>query len=494
MGNVPAIADDRAVLTYAKLKTAALALARVFAKWPEKNLGIMLPASVAADVTVMASMLAGKIPVMINWTLGDANLKHVLNVSKIKHIVTSATFLDKLENIDFDLIGDYLKTLETMRFEEITLNVKIGAMIDSFKSARTLSKKYGFDKISPNDPAVILFTSGSESTPKAVPLSHKNVMSNFSDAIEAVGINSEDVVFGFLPPFHSFGFTVTTLMPILTGMRACYYPNPTESRKMARACDKWRPTIAAGTPTFFAALFKAAKPSQLQSLRMIVSGAEKAPPQLFETAGQYNMTILEGYGITETSPVITITRPQQKKIGVGQPIGNVELLIVDQNDYTPVETNTRGLILVRGDNVFAGYLGRDSKDVFKNLDGKRYYVTGDLGFLDENGNLTIAGRLKRFVKIAGEMISLPAMEEALSEKWPPVEGVTQIAVEALEIDGERPLLRLFCVKDVTIEQANAVLKSAGFPNIARLSGSIVMDEIPMLGTGKTDYQTLKKSL
>ncbi len=493
LGKLPAVGDDNVILTYSRMKMAVLVLAEVFKEYPEERIGIMLPSTVAADLAIMATLTVGKVPVMINWTLGDSNLSHVLEISEIKRIITSTRFLDNLEAMNFDLIEDYIVTLEDLKLETISLGHKVKAFINHFKNAESLGRIYGYSRFSPDDLTVILFTSGSESVPKGVPLSHRNIISNFNSAMEHVKLRRSDCIYGFLPPFHSFGFTITCMMPLLNGIKVAYYPNPTESRKLARGIETWKPTCIASTPTFFSGILKAARKEQLSSLRMVVSGAEKAPQELFKKAEEVGISLLEGYGITETSPALTITPPDEPRVGVGTPVGDVELLIVDPDTYKPLPQGERGLILARGSNVFSGYLQRDSSDSFQEVDGKTYYVTGDLGYLNEKKHLTISGRLKRFVKIGGEMISLPAMEDAIADKWPS-EDEPNAAIVPHEQEGERPELYLFNTFGAELSDVNATLKEAGFTNLARVTDVIEIEDIPQLGTGKTDYQTLKRML
>ncbi len=494
MGKAVAIADDSMVLTYKRLKLSVLVLAGVFRKWPDERLGIMLPATAGVNVIIMAVLLTGKIPVMINWTLGDASLRHVLEIAGIKRIITSGRFLDRLEQLNLELLQDYLLTLEDIRASEITRGLKLKALLRRGKSPKALCRLYGSGRLQPDDRAVILFTSGSESLPKGVPLSHRNILADIRGAAKLGGIITSDVLYGFLPPFHSFGFTVTCIFPLVTGFKTAYYPNPTESRKLVRGIEAWKPTVFGGTPTFISGVFKAARPGQLDSVRLILSGAEKTPAELFEQARKLNITILEGYGITETAPVLTLTPAGQKRVGVGRPVGDVKIRIVDLETREALPVGERGLILARGSNVFSGYLARDSSDAFCELEGHTWYVTGDLGFLDKQGNLTISGRLKRFVKVGGEMLSLPAMEEAITRNWPNEEGLIRTAIGAVDREGDQPLLCLFSVLPLTLEEANSVLKSAGFPNLARLSKVIRLEEIPLLGTGKTDYRELTRRL
>ena len=496
MKNHPAIADDLSgVLSYKKVKIAALALAGAIKNLPGNKIGIMLPASVGANIVFAAVSLAGKIPVMINWTLGEKNLRHVVEIADIKVILTSMRFVDNLDNVAFDEIEDLLIFLEDLKREKINLKCKIAALLNSLKATDKLLSKFNLNNVSENDTAVLLFTSGSEAKPKGVPLSHKNLLTNIRDCSKVLNFRGEDVLYGFLPPFHSFGLTVTSLLPMLTGLRAAYYPNPTESRKLARGIKNWKITLVPGTPTFVAGIIKAARENQLNSVRIFVAGAEKAPDDLFRAVDNLktNAKLLEGYGITECSPVVSITRPSEPAEGVGRPLDSVEVCVMDLETRKILELGARGLFLVRGDSVFNGYYGKNPPNPFVEIDGKSWYNTGDLGFINENGALIIVGRLKRFIKIAGEMISLPAIEDALKIKLPAdEEGKPKIAIDAREEAGKRPEIILFTTENISVEEANGILRQSGIGNLSRIGKVEILEEIPLLGTGKIDYQTLKK--
>ena len=493
---LPAIADEvSGVLTYRQVKLRALLLAGVFRRWPEERIGVLLPAGVAADVVVLGVLLAGKVPVMLNWTLGDANLQHVLALGGVKRIVSAGRFLDRLQTVNFELLRDYLVVLEDLRATAFGLRAKLLAWWQARQPPDVLARTFGFDHVKVDDAAVILFTSGSEAAPKGVPLTHRNLQANVSGGLAAGVFRPEDAFMGFLPPFHSFGFTVATILPLISGLRTVYYPNPTDSRKLASGIGAWRPTIVCGTPTFMAGILKAAAPGQVASLRVVLCGAEKLPAELraaLHAAGVQE--VLEGYGITETAPVLTLNPPGQPPVGVGRPLGDVRLLIVDPETKAPLPVGQRGLILASGDNVFGGYLGRDSRDAFVASDGRRWYITGDLGVLDEVGNLTLAGRLKRFIKVGGEMISLPAMEEAIQQAYPHTDGLVRSALAYLDRPGQRPLLCLYTTFAAECDAINDVLRRAGFSSLARVNQVTQLPEIPVLGTGKTDYRRLTELL
>ena len=495
MGNVPACADNiSGILSYKKLKIAVLLLADVIKKLPGKRIGVMMPASVGADVITIATMLAGKVPVMINWTLGVRNLNHVIEVSGLENILTSMKFLDNLDNVSFgeEILKKFV-FLENIKKNDLGVMKKLKAVFNSYKSTEKLLKCFNLTKISNHDDAVILFTSGSEAAPKGVPLTHQNILINISDALSAMSIKSDDVAYAFLPPFHSFGLTATLFLPILSGLKVAHYPNPTEARKLAQGIKRWKATIIFGTPTFHAAILKAAPPVFFDSVKVFVAGAEKAPDSLYKNVKKIsgNAQLLEGYGITECSPIVSVNRPGEPAEGVGQPMSSVDVLIVDIETQKPIPQNERGMILVSGKSIFKGYLGENTPNPFVEINEKKWYITGDLGYLSKNGAIIIAGRLKRFVKIAGEMISLPAIEEVLKEEWQPNDEGPIIAVEAREIEDQRTKIFLFTKENIELGYANKLLNKAGFGNIVKISEVKKLGAIPLLGTGKTDYKFLK---
>jgi long-chain-fatty-acid--[acyl-carrier-protein] ligase len=281
----------------------------------------------------------------------------------------------------------------------------------------------------------------------------------------------------------------------MTGLRVAYHPNPNESRKIAKAIRAWGATIAAGTPTFLRAILQSSPADHFQSLRALVSGAERAPEALFELANTINpsLQILEGYGITECSPVVSVGRPTETKIGVGRPLSGVTLAIVHPETLERVPDGEQGLVLIRGPNIFGGYLD-PSLNPFVQFKGEQWYNSGDLGRL-ENGCLVITGRLKRFIKIAGEMISLGAIEDSLQKCVPSPDGAPSVAVLTKGTEGDgRPKLFAFVAGALSVSAANTHLKQAGFPHIIHISDVREVKNLPVLGSGKTDYQSLQATL
>lgn len=487
------------VLSYEQIYRAVIALSREIRKLPYARIGIMLPASAGVNILILATLLAGKVPVMINWTLGSRNLKSVVDKTALACTLSAWNFLDRLDNVELDGIDETILLLEDLK-KRISFFDKIIVFFLSLLPEKLCLKILHPEKIRPEDPAVILFTSGTESTPKAVPLSHQNLLSNLKGAIEEVQFKKEDVLLGMLPPFHSFGFSVTGLLPLLVGVRVVYYPNPTDGRALANTIEQWKISLLCSAPTFLKTILRSSKNQQLNSLRIVVVGAEKNSSEISEKLYQLNpaVQLLEGYGITECSPILTLNPPLEKTQGVGKPLRGIELAIVHPETLKEVPLHKEGLILARGPSIFSGYLGQE-KNPFVEVMGKTWYVTGDLGFLDERGYLTLSGRLKRFVKIGGEMVSLGLIEEELllaakRNHWPIDPLVPSLAICAEEKEGEKPRIVLFSTFSLEKNVANEELKNSGMSNLIRISKVQKLPFLPLLGSGKIDYQELAKKM
>lgn len=499
LGKASAAGDARTgILSYKDMLVRSIILAGMIRKFPGKHIGIMLPASVVADLCIFAVQLAGKVPVMVNWTVGPRHLESVVKLADPSVILSSWAFVDRLEGVDLTPIESRLVLLEDKR-RDISLWDKIKALMISKKSTSCILKSLSDEKLKPSDEACILFTSGSEAMPKGVPLTHANILENQRAGLQDIELYSDDIFYGILPPFHTFGFSISCIMPVLAGIKVAFYPDPTDGKALAIGFEKWRITIMCGAPTFIKGLLRSALPSQLKTMRLCVTGAEKAPEDLFEMLRSLNKEegILEGYGITECSPILTMNREDRKKKGVGQALHNVELLVVNPETLEPVEAGKQGLILARGPNVFAGYLNPGLEAPFVEAQGKMWYKTGDLGELDAEGFLTISGRMKRFIKIGPEMVSLSAIEEALMQispkyGWPKaVEGPT-MAVVAKEVENEKPRIYLFTKFPVTVDEVNKAIRESGFSNLIRIAAAQQIDDIPIMGTGKVNYRVLEQ--
>ncbi len=489
-----AVAADQlaGVKTYRDVVLAVLILRRHFATLPGPYLGIMLPASVTAGLVYLAALFAGKTPVMVNWTLGRRNLQHVLESLDVRHIVTARALLSRItaQGIDLADLMDRFIPLESLR-KQITLSEKLSAWV---KSRLSWSDLYG---TKPPETAVVLFTSGSESVPKAVPLTHRNILTNIGDAYDCITLAETDSILGILPPFHAFGLTVSVVLPLCLGLRAAYYPNPTHGGKLGELIDGYGISILLGTPTFLNGILRAARPEQLSSLRLVVSGAEKCPEYVYDTLEAMcpQTTVLEGYGITECAPIVSVNRQESPRRGtIGKIMPSLEYRIVDPESGRPLGSGQEGLLLVRGDSVFAGYLNDDGVSPFVQLDGRAWYRTGDLVIADDEGILTFCGRLKRFVKMGGEMVSLPAIEAVLQQHFDePEEEGPNIAVVATPTE-QNPDIILFATRDIDRQQANKIIRAAGLSGLHNIRQVIRITSLPLLGTGKIDYRNLTARL
>ncbi|MEN9343821.1 MAG: hypothetical protein RLZZ453_608 [Chlamydiota bacterium] len=469
------------LMTYRQLKMRALILANYFKQYPEKHVGVMLPSSCTVYVVILALLLADKVPVMLNWTVGHKALDYAVDLFPLNRVVTSYRFLDRLQLEVLGKVEEKFCFLEEIR-EEISWRDKIQA----------LWAKPSI-KASPTDPAVFLFTSGTESNPKAVPLSHTQLLCNQRAALKAVPLASQDILYGILPPFHSFGFSVTGLFPLLAGLRVCYAPDPTDSHGMARDIARYQPTLMFAAPSFIRALFKVASPQDLHTLRLVVSGAEKTPQELFDYVKAHlpSARLIEGYGITECSPIVSIGRLDEQHIGVGRPLKDLEVIIVDPESKRKLDVGQEGEIAIAGQSVFDGYFGGD-KNPFLDVEGKRFYLSGDRGYLDKTGHLILTGRLTRFVKIGGEMVSLGGIEEELLKAFPEVRQDGPPLAVCVKEDG-KPELILFVTWDISKESVNEVLKLSGLGRIVKIAEVKKIEAIPLMGTGKINYRLLEKN-
>ena len=484
-------ADDLAGgITCERLIVGASAMAARFRMLPSPNVGLLLPASVGADLAFLGIHLADKLPVLLNWTTGPVNLAHAAKVMSLTHVVTSKAFIDRTQ---VEVPGTKYVFLEEVRGGMGKFELLRRLLAVRWFPGRARARLLGRIKNDADAPAVVLFTSGSEKAPKAVPLTHRNILSNHAGVIAEFHLVRTDSVIGFLPIFHSFGLTVTTLLPLVVGARVVHHPDPTDAGAIARKIAAYKPTLIAGTPTFLGYILDRAKPGELASVRLAVFGAEKCPPSVFDKMREHcpNAQIVEGYGITECSPVVSVHRPGRFKPNtLGTPFPGVEVVATDLETDAVLPRGKVGMLNVTGPNVFPGYIGHDGPQPFREIGGKRWYVTGDLGSIDENGWVVFSGRLKRFLKAGGEMISLPALEEPFARLYPPTENGPRVAVEGVETPGGRRIV-LFTTEPISLRDANALLQKEGFRGVLRLDDVKQLDQLPVLGTGKTDYKVLR---
>lgn len=478
--------------SFRDLIVAILVLKPLIEEMPGRRVGIMLPASVGASITYLATLFAGKVPVMVNWTTGARNIKHALDLTEVQRVLTVGPMVARIESQGTDLsaMRDRFVLLEELR-----TRISTGAKLSAWIKSRTSWKSLRRAKVA--DEAAVLLTSGSETLPKAVPLTHVNILTNLRDLLATLTVRQNDRMIGFLPPFHSFGLTVTLALPMAAGVPVVYHADPTEAWVLARLIEAYGATILVGTPTFLSGIVRAASEGQLDSLRWAVTGAEQCPARTYEmlSAACPNAVVLEGYGITECSPIVAANNPDDPRpFTIGKVMPSLEYAVVDLDTWQAVATNQTGLLLVRGPSVFSGYLGRDAESPFVDFDQRQWYRTGDLVSESEDGVLTFRGRLKRFVKLGGEMVSLPAIEAVLAEHFASEkdEGPV-IAVESTPRD-DQPEIVLFSTRATDRQTVNRYIREADLSGLHNISRVVRIDEIPLLGTGKTDYRALKEQL
>lgn len=503
------VTDGSASLTYREMMLKALALSAAVRRLPaaathgETTVGIMLPATPAAVVAWLAVLLAGRTPVMCNWTTGEQNFRHGLELTGTTHVLTSNLLLMRLEHRGFrtDATGAVWITLEDLATRltlRDTLTAAVQCRLPGLAPACRIPKT-----------AVILFTSGSESLPKAVPLTHANILANCRDIATVLSVRRGDRMLGMLPPFHSLGLTGNIVLPLVFGLPVVYHSNPTEAARLVELVRACRATLTVSPPTFLDGMLRHAEPGALASLRLGFVGAEKCPEHVYAAfaAATPHGVLCEGYGVTECAPVVSVNRPEQVRHGtIGLPLPSVmTAVVVGETTWRHAAAGESGMLLVRGPNVFGGYLGRDEQP-FISFEGEMWYRTGDLVSRDTDGCLTFRGRLRRFIKIGGEMISLPQIETVLSAAFTPAadDGDTPeksagdgplLAVESTpENFGQAPRIVLFTTIEISRDAANAALRKAGLSGLFAVSRVERVSSIPLLGTGKIDYKTLKARL
>ena len=471
-------------LTYNRLVIGCTVLSRRIEGLTRRHhVGCLLPNSVTGVVATMGCNFAHKTAVILNYTFPVPTLLRCCERAHLDVVLTSHQFLDKCGLND---LPDQLTALgiQTVFLEDIAK--KIGRLAKLNGALRVKLKRLQTERSQPDDAAVILFTSGSEADPKAVVLTHRNLLTNCSQILEAFPIGRHEVMFSALPHFHAFGLTAGVLLPLLNGMRTIVGLSPLRHKENLQLIRKYEATVLLSTDTFLAQMFKVATPADLASLRYVVAGAERLKPRTRELYESLNITMLEGYGATEAGPVIAVNVPGATRHGsVGRILPHIEYRI------EPHEGITEGGVLhVRGGNLMKSYLHDLMEDRSSLNDG--WYDTGDIVTVDEDGFLAIKGRKKRFTKIAGEMISLGYIEDEISKLSPDFHHAA-IAIESDE--QAKTLIRLYTNDpELNLEAIRAHYAESRIPNTYLPREIIHMAELPVLRTGKVDYQTLKHQI
>ncbi len=467
-------------VTYGKALIGSLILAKKFKKYEDGDIGVMIPTSAGCVLAVIGILMAGKVPVMINYSTGAAqNCDYAQKKCGFKTIITSRALLDKIK---CPMVPGMICLEDIMK--GITLKEKLGSALRSKLPASTIIAQ--LPKKKPDDNLVILFTSGSEKDPKAVQLTHNNLGSNIEALSQVFGLTEDDIVMSILPLFHVFGFNANFWMPLIVGCKSVTYANPLDYKKIPKMIKEEKATLIAATPIFFAGYLKESKSGDFTSLRIVLPGADKTPDWLRqEYRNKHNIELCEAYGTTETSPGISVNTPDDNRPGsIGRPLPGVQVRIVDLETGKILPLGKEGKILVKGDLVMKGYLNDIEETSLRIVDG--WYDTGDMGLLDEDRYLWHLGRLRRFVKIGGEMISLVRTERILETLLP--EGVNCCLVDVPDsIKGAR------IVAAVTAKvQDRKLIREMGkkLPQIAIPKTFVVIPEFPKMGTGKIDFRSI----
>jgi len=474
--------QERAPLSYTDLIRASFALGRKIAGKTTRGerVGVLLPSSSAAVVTFFGLHAFGRIPAMLNFTAGLRNLRAAVKLAGVERVLTSHRFIEqgKLH----DLIDALEDRCEIIYLEDVRRT--IGGADRVLALGASLFARQARARVNPSDAAVILFTSGSFGAPRGVVLSHANLLANVAQVAAHIELDPDWVMFNPLPAFHCFGLTGGVLLPILTGMKAFQYPSPLHVKLIPALIRDSKASILLATDTFVNQYARAAETGDLSGLKFVVCGAERVREETHHLIAERfgSVPLLEGYGATEASPVIAVNKPDDNRHGT---VGG--LLPGIQTRIESVEGIARGgRLFVRGPNIMTGYLDAQGK-LEPPPDG--WHDTGDVVEMTDDGWITILGRVKRFAKIGGEMVSLTAAEDLASAVWPESRHAVISLPDAKK--GERMIL----VTDRQDAEVTKLLEQAhitGASDLAIPRRIVRAAEIPVLGSGKTDYVAIQR--
>jgi len=474
--------QERRPLTYVDLIRASFALGRKIADItaPGETVGLLLPSSAAGVVTVFGLHAFGRIPAMLNFTAGLRNLRAAVKLAGVKRVLTSHRFIEqgKLH----DLIDALEERCEITYLEDVRATIGTPDRLRAL--AASLFPKQFRAKLKPSDPGVVLFTSGSFGAPRGVVLSHANILANVAQVAAHIDLGPDWVLFNPLPIFHCFGLTAGVMFPILTGMKAFEYPSPLHIKIIPALVKDAKANILLATDTFLNQYARASGGDELSGLQFIVCGAEKVREETHNLIAERfgPIPVLEGYGATEASPVIAVNKPTDNRRGtVGGLLPGIETRI------EPVPGIDRGgRLFVRGPNIMTGYL--DASGALERPESG-WHDTGDVVEMTQDGWITILGRVKRFAKIGGEMVSLTAAEALAAGLWPESRHAVIAAPDGRK--GERLILETER-RDAAVSKLLAHAQSLGASELAVPRRIVKTTEIPLLGSGKTDYVAIQR--
>lgn len=506
-----AVADSTGVeLSSHKFITATFLMAKRLKPLlkSQQNIGVILPTSAGGYLGNMALFTLDKTVVNLNYSSAPGSLEHAVALADIQTIVTSKLFLSRLKQKGFDL--DFLlNEVDIIYLEDLKAQIGKLASLAMFLTVKMLPASLlsllFMRSAHIDDTAVILFSSGSEGQPKGIELTHKNIMGNIKQTLTLVNPTDEDVVLGTLPIFHSFGLTVTMLLPLIESVPVVCHPDPTDGLAIGKLAAKYQATFLFATATFYRlyANNKKIHPLMFKDIRMAVAGAEKLSPEIRELfKKRFGKELYEGYGATETTPVASVNIPDvliledfhiqvgTKEGTVGLPLPGTSFKIVDPQSFKELNINEDGMILIGGTQIMKGYIKQPerSASVIKEIGGERWYVTGDKGHIDEDGFLTIVDRYSRFAKLGGEMVSLGFIESQIAKV---VEEGSAIAVTAIADSKKGEAIVLLLEGEMELETLKSNIKSLKLNPLFIPSRYHKVEQIPRLGSGKIDLKGLK---
>ena len=493
---------DGTTLSRGKLLGAAIALGRYIRKtYPEKRIGIVLPPGKGGVVANLAVTLAGKIPVNLNFTSARESIESAIGQAKLRTIISASTLEKRLP--------DFPWTPQRAQLDQLLPKMK-GAILGCWILAlltpsRFLARWLQLPRRGDRDEALLLFTSGSSGKPKGVVLSHRNLLGNVSQFAAILDARKNDLILATLPFFHSFGCTVTLWYPMVEGVRILTFPSPLETAKIANLIEQHKATLILAAPTFLRGYLRKAEPHQLRSVRLTITGAEKLPLDLAEAfEKRFGKHVFEGYGLTETSPVISVNLPEptpskpgksvqpSSRVGsTGKMAPGIAAHIRDPETDRKLSLHESGMVWFRGPNIFERYLNDPERTAEVLQDG--WFKSGDLGRFDEDGFLFIEGRLSRFSKIGGEMVPHEAVEQRINDSLG-ISGESDrvIALIGVPDEAKGEALVLLSSIEINLQKLRSDLSAAGVPNLWIPKMIRRVDAVPVLASGKLDLRRCKE--
>ncbi len=494
---------DGGKISRGSLLAGALALSRIVAReCPAYRVAVVIPPGRAGMLVNLAVVLAGKVPVNLNFTVGRAAVEAALRIAEIRYCITAHAFSKRLGDFPWPEACLFLEDL----LPEIRRNAPWWRLAVGVVPAGWLARGIGLPRVADREEAVLLFTSGSSGEPKGVVLSHRNLLGNVSQFASMLNLGRKDTLLACLPFFHSFGCTVTLWYPLVEGVRAVTFPNALDIVQCAKLIQRHGITLLCSTPTFLRGYLRRVEPAQLKSLQLIVTGAERLPNELADAFQErFGKEVLQGYGLTETAPVVSVNlpepdpaagqevsvQPSNRKGSVGKLAPGMAAQIRDPDTGAKLRLHDTGMLWLRGPNIFEGYLGEPARTAEVLQEG--WFRTGDLARFDEDGFLFIEGRISRFSKIGGEMVPHESIEARLVE----VLGLSQedrcVAITGVPDSAKGEALVLLTTREIVQTDLREKLVAAGLPNLWIPRRIVRLDAIPILASGKLDLRGCREA-